>query len=127
MAIEFKMVPKQNNIVSPPQTKYYPCAVSKGEVDLEYLAEIIASRSTVTVADCYGVLIGMSQVVGEELAKGNIVKIERLGTFALTLKGKGTDEPDKLNKSTILGAKILFKPAISLKKVLSTLKFKRVR
>lgn len=127
MAIEFKMVPKQNNIASPPQTNYYPCAVSKGEVDLEYLAEIIASRSTITVADCYGVLIGMSQVVGEELAKGNIVKIERLGTFALTLKGKGTDEPEKLSKSTILGAKILFKPAISLKKVLSTLKFKRVK
>ena len=93
MAIEFKMVPKQNNIASPPQTKYYPCAVSKGEVDLEYLAEIIASRSTVTVADCYGVLIGMSQVIGEELANGKIVKIDRLGTFALTLKGVGTDTP----------------------------------
>lgn len=93
MAIEFKMVPKQNNIASPPQTQYYPCAVSKGEVDLEYLAELIASRSTVTVADCYGVLIGMSEAIGEELANGKIVKIDRLGTFALTLKGQGTDEP----------------------------------
>lgn len=127
MAIAFKMVPKQNNIVSPPQVKYYPCAVSSGEVDLEYLAEIIASRSTVSVADCYGVLIGMSQVIGEELAKGKIVKIERLGTFALTLKGVGTDEPEKLNKNTILGTKMLFKPARSLKKVLTTLKFKRLR
>lgn len=121
------MVPKQNNIASPPQINYYPCAVSKGEVDLEYLAEIIASRSTVTVADCYGVLVGMSQVVGEELAKGNIVKIERLGTFALTLKGKGTNEPEKLNKSTILGAKILFKPARNFKKLLQNLKYKRLR
>ena len=69
MAIEFKMVPKQNNIVSPPQTKYYPCAVSKGEVDLEYIAEVISSRSTVTVGDCYAVLLGMSQVIGEELSK----------------------------------------------------------
>lgn len=127
MAIAFKMVPKQNNIASPPQINYYPCAVSKGEVDLEYLAEIIASRSTVTVADCYGVLVGMSQVVGEELAKGNIVKIERLGTFALTLKGKGTNEPEKLNKSTILGAKILFKPARNFKKLLQNLKYKRLR
>ena len=127
MSIEFKMVPKQNNIASPPQTKYYPCAVSKGEVDLEYLAEIIASRSTVTVADCYGVLIGMSQVIGEELANGKIVKIDRLGTFALTLKGVGTDTPEKLNKNTILGAKILFKPARNFKKLLQNLSYKRLR
>ena len=127
MAIEFKMVPKQNNIASPPQTKYYPCAVSKGEVDLEYLAEIIASRSTVTVADCYGVLIGMSQVIGEELANGKIVKIDRLGTFALTLKGVRTDTPEKLHNNTILGAKILFKPARNFKKLLQNLSYKRLR
>ena len=127
MAIEFKMVPKQNNIASPPHTKYYPCAVSKGEVNLEYLAEIIASRSTVTVADCYGVLIGMSEVIGEELAQGKIIKIDRLGTFALTLKGVGTDTPEKLNKNTVLGAKILFKPARNFKKLLQNLKYKRLR
>ena len=127
MPIAFKMVPKQNNIATPPQVKYYPCAVSSGEVDLEYLAEIISSRSTISVADCYGVLIGMSQVIGEELAKGKIVKIERLGTFALSLKGVGTDEPQKLNKNTILGTRMLFKPAKSLKKVLTTLNFIRVR
>ena len=127
MPIAFKMVPKQNNIATPPQVKYYPCAVSSGEVDLEYIAEIISSRSTISVADCYGVLIGMSQVIGEELAKGKIVKIERLGTFALTLKGVGTDEPQKLNKNTILGTRMLFKPAKSLKKVLTTLNFIRVR
>ena len=127
MLVQCKMVPKQNNIATPPQVKYYPCAVSSGEVDLEYLAEIISSRSTISVADCYGVLIGMSQVIGEELAKGKIVKIERLGTFALSLKGAGTDEHQKLNKNTILGTRMLFKPAKSLKKVLTTLNFIRVR
>lgn len=127
MAIAFKMVPKQNNIASPPQIQYYPCAVSKSEVDLEHLAEIIARRSTITVADCFGVLIAMSEVIGAELAEGKIVKIDRLGTFALTLKGTGTDTPEKLNKNTILGAKILFKPARSLKMMLQNLKYKRLR
>jgi nucleoid DNA-binding protein len=69
----------------------------------------------------------MSQVIGEELAQGKIVKIDRLGTFALTLKGQGTDEPEKLNKSTILGAKILYKPARNFKKILQNLKYKRLR
>jgi nucleoid DNA-binding protein len=79
------------------------------------------------VGDCYAVLLGMSQVIGEELSKGNIVKVDRLGTFAITLKGQGTEEPELLNKSSILGAKMLFKPARNFKKVLGNLKFKRLR
>ena len=127
MAIDFKMVPKQNNIASPPEVKYYPCAVSKGEVDLDHVAAIVAGRCSLSEADCYGVLIAMSQVMGEELAKGKIVKIDRLGTFALTIKGMGTDTPEALNKNTIKSAKMLFKPARNLKKILNTLQFKRIR
>ena len=41
-------------MVSPPQVKYYPCAIHKGEDDLESLAEIVASRSSMSKADCYG-------------------------------------------------------------------------
>jgi predicted histone-like DNA-binding protein len=127
MSVRFKMVPKQNNIASPPQTKYYPCAVSSGEVDLERLADTVADRSTLTPADCYAVMVAMSEVIGEELARGKIVKIDRLGTFSLTLKGVGTDQPELLNKNTILGAKILYKPAQHLKKILTNLTYKRIR
>ena len=45
----------------------------------------------------------------------------------LILKGQGTDEPEKLNKSTILGAKILYKPARNFKKLLQNLSYKRLR
>lgn len=127
MSVRFKMVPKQNNIASPPQTKYYPCAVSSGEVDLERLADTVADRSTLSPADCYAVMVAMSEVIGEELARGKIVKIDRLGTFALTLKGTGTEDPERLNKNTILGAKILYRPAQHLKKILTNLTYKRIR
>ena len=127
MAVDFKMVPKQNNIATPPEVKYYPCAVSSGEVDLDYIADIIAGRCTVSVADCYGVLIAMSDVIGEQLANGKIVKIERLGTFALTIKASGTDEPEKLNKNCILGARMVYKPAKNLKRTLNNLQYKRIR
>lgn len=43
----------------------------------------------------------MSDAIRAQLADGKIVKLERLGTFALTLKGIGTNEPEKLNKNTI--------------------------
>ncbi|NCO63725.1 MAG: hypothetical protein GW839_10100 [Flavobacteriales bacterium] len=64
------MVAKQNNIATPPQIKYYPCAVSQGTIDLERLADIISSRSSLSVSDCYGVLMAMTGVIGETLAQG---------------------------------------------------------
>jgi hypothetical protein len=52
MAVNFKMVPKKNILVSPPQVKYYPCAIHKGEEDLDSLAELVSSQSSMSKADC---------------------------------------------------------------------------
>ncbi|MCF8274678.1 MAG: hypothetical protein K9I95_12685 [Flavobacteriaceae bacterium] len=126
MSVQFKMVAKQNNIATPPQTKYYPCAVSKGTVDLEYISKIIAGRSSLSEADCYGVMIAMSDVIGQTLAQGQTVKIDSLGTFALSIKGSAADSPEILGKNHIKGARILYKPSPRLKKFLKYLSFKRL-
>jgi len=127
MAVSFKMVPKTNNLASPPETKYYPCAVHNGEVNLNQLAAIVASRSTVSRVDCYGVIIGLTQAIGESLAAGRIVKIDDLGTFQITLLGLPADSPAELGKSSIKGAKIIYKPSRDLKSTLKQLKYKRMR
>ena len=127
MAVSFKMVPKTNNLVSPPETKYYPCAVHNGEVNLNQLAAIVASRSTVSRVDCYGVIIGLTQAIGESLAAGRIVKIDDLGTFQITLQGLPADSPAELGKSNIKGAKIIYKPSRDLKSTLKQLRYKRIR
>jgi len=126
MAIQFKMVAKQNNIATPPQIKYYPCAVSQGTIDLERVADIISSRSSLSRANCYGVLIAMTDVIGDALKQGNSVNLESLGAFSLTLRGTAADTSDTLGKANISTAKILFKPAKRLKKILSNLSFKRI-
>jgi len=127
MAVSFKMVPKKNNLVSPPETKYYPCAVHSGEVNLNQLAAIVASRSTVSRVDCYGVIIGLTQAISESLAAGRIVKIDELGTFQLTLQGLPADSPADLGKSNIKGAKIIYKPSKDMKSNLRQLTYKRIR
>ena len=127
MSISFKMVPKKNMMVSPPQTKYYPCAIHKGEEDLESLAEIVASRSTVSMADCYGVIIGLTQVISEALSDGRIVRIDGLGSFQVTLQGLPADTPEELGKANIKKAKIVYKPSINMKKKLNLLSYKRLR
>jgi nucleoid DNA-binding protein len=81
----------------------------------------------VSRVDCYGVIIGLTQAIGESLAAGRIVKIDDLGTFQITLQGLPADSPDDLGKSSIKGAKIIYKPSRDLKSTLKQLKYKRMR
>lgn len=127
MPVKFKMVPKKNVLVHPPEIKYYPCAVSQGEVDLDDLAEVVASRSTVSRADCYGVIYGLTQVIGEMLSDGKIVKIDALGSLKLTLQGTPADSETELGKSNIKKVNVIYKPAKELKNKLKRITFKRIR
>jgi predicted histone-like DNA-binding protein len=121
------MIPKQNNLISPPEVKYYPCAVSKGEMQLDDLDRIIAGRSTISRADCYGVIMALSDVIGQVISDGNIVKIDSLGTFQLVLQGTAADTEDALGKSNIKGAKISYKPSKELKTKIKDITYKRMR
>lgn len=127
MSVAFKLVPKQNNLVSPPDIKYYPCAVSKGEADLDSLADIVSSRSSMSRADCYGVIIGLTEAIGEALADGKIVRIDALGTFQITIQGTAAQTQDELGKATIKGTKIVYRPSKKMKKRLEGINFKRIR
>jgi predicted histone-like DNA-binding protein len=121
------MIPKKNSLVSPPEIKYYPCAVSKGEVNLDDLARIVASRTTMSRPDCFGVIMALSDVIGESLANGNIVRIDNLGTFQLNLSGTPADTEAALGKSNIKAAKINYKPSRDLKTRMKKITYKRMR
>ncbi|WP_333600208.1 HU family DNA-binding protein [Flavobacterium sp.] len=127
MAVQFKMVAKQNNLVSPPEVKYYPCAVHQGETNLDMLASFIADSSTMSRADCYGVIMALTEAISYALKQGQIVRIDNLGTFQLTLQGTAADDPEALGKSTIKDTRIVYRPAASLKRDLKTITFKRMR
>lgn len=127
MSVSFKMVPKKNNLVSPPQIKYYPCAIHKGEDDLNSLADIVSSQSTISKADCYGVIMALTKVIAESLSEGRIVRIDSLGSFQITLQGLPGESPDEFGKSTIKKANIIYKPSKNMKKMLNGLTYKRIR
>ena len=127
MPIKFKMIPKKNTLVSPPEVKYYPCAIHEGEENLESLAELVALRSSMSVGDCYSVIMSLSMIIGESLSKGRIVRIDTLGSFQATLKGTPADSLEPLGKSNIKGVNIVYKPSKQLKRRLKTLNYKRIR
>ena len=127
MPVQFKMIPKQNNLVSPPEVKFFPCAVSKGVVSLDDLAKIISGRCTISRADCYGVVIALSDAIGEALSGGSIVKIQNLGSFQLSLSGTASDDEFSLGKANIKSAKVVYRPSKDLKSKIKRITYKRLR
>ena len=127
MPIQYKMLPKTNRLVTPAQTNYYPVAVTTGDVDLEELARIVAMRSTLSEADCYGAVIALTEVMAEMLGQGRIVRLDRLGSFQVTIKGTAAASVEEAGKSSIKSGRIVYKPSLYMKKVLRVLKYKKIR
>ena len=127
MSVSYKLIPKQNNLATPPEVKYYPCVVTNGEVGLKDLAKIIATRSTISKADCYGVIMALCDVIGDSLSDGKIVRIDSLGSFQVSAIGEAAESVDSMSKSIIKGTKILYKPSKDLKNTMKNIKYKKIK
>ena len=69
-----------------PDANYFKGTVQKtGELTMEKLAKRINDSTTVTTADCYAVLKSMKQHIVEALHEGQVVVLEDIGRFQLSL------------------------------------------
>ena len=99
-------------------------AIKTGELTLEKLAKRINNSTTVTQADCRAVLISMKDHIIEALTEGQVVVLNDLGRFQVTIQGKCYTADDIANKefapsSKIKGHKIVFRPDAALKKAVA--------
>ena len=116
-----------------PDANYFKGTVQKtGELTMEKLAKRINDSTTVTTADCYAVLKSMKQHIVEALHEGQVVVLEDIGRFQLSLQGKCYPEdmltnPDFKPSEMIKGWKVIFQPDPQLKsEVRKEIKLKRI-
>ena len=114
-------------------TSYYHAqAVKTGELTMEKLAKRINNSTTITQADCYAVLKSMKDQIIEALTEGQVVVLEDLGRFQVSLQGKCypmemIQSEEFTPTSFIKGHRIIFRPDPGLKKeVAKDLKLKRI-
>jgi len=107
------------------QEKYYLTTISQGSIDLKRMAERIAYQSTLTPGDCYNVLSALEKNVIEELSEGRIVRLGELGTFRISISSEGKETSKELNPAVIRKARILYRPAESMRAMLRNLKFRK--
>ena len=100
---------------------YHGQAIKTGELTMDKLARRINNSTTVTQGDCYAVLKSMKEHIIEALTEGQVVVLDDLGRFQVTLQGKCYSqdmmaESDFSPSAMIKGHKIVFRPDAALKK-----------
>ena len=125
-------VKKTRNPRNPDVNYYHGVAVKTGELTMEKLAKRINNSTTITQAECYAVLKSMKDNIIEALTEGQVVVLEDLGRFQVSLQGKcyprEVIENEEFSPSAqIKGHKIVFRPDPGLKKeVAKEFKLKRI-
>ena len=99
-------------------------AIKTGELTLDKLAKRINNSTTVTQADCRAVLISMKDHIIEALTEGQVVVLDDLGRFQITLQGKCypkevINAEDFSPSAMIKSHKIVFRPDAALKKAVA--------
>ena len=131
MPITYK-VDKCRNPKFPEANYYTGTAVKTGELNFDKLAKRINNSTTITQADCYAVLKSMKDNIIEALTEGQVVVLEDLGRFQVSLQGKcyNTEtlaDPEFKPAEMIKGHKIIFRPDPRLKEeVRKEFKLKRI-
>lgn len=123
--INFKPVGKRNPQDPTLDPKFYAQASYKGYADLDDIADFAALHSTVSRADCYGVLLAMLTAISRELQDGNIIRLGKLGNFRVSLSSEAAETPEEVTAQLVKGAKILFSPGPELRDMLKLLKLQK--
>ena len=125
-------VKKVSNPKNPDVDYFHGQAIKTGELTLEKLAKRINNSTTITQTDCYAVLKSMKDHIIEALTEGQVVVLDDLGRFQVTLQGKcynaETLADEEFSPSSyIKGHKIVFRPDARLKEeVRKEFKLKRI-
>ncbi len=123
MAVQITASGKKNPNNPQDPIKFYPRTANTGEVDLDILADKIAFSNSLTPADCYGVIISLVKEIETELSNGKIVRLGRLGSFQISVKGKPALLASDIKPSSVVKSSIVFRPGKILKKMLLRLDF----
>lgn len=65
---------------------YYPVVANSRKFSFNQICDSIQQRCTVTSSDIIAVIDALSNVIGEEIAKGSSIDIPKIGRFSPTLK-----------------------------------------
>ena len=125
-------VKKTRNPKNPDVDYFAGRAIKTGEYTFDDLAEDINNSTTVTKADAMAVLASVKPYITRALLNGQVVALQDIGRFQVTLQGKCYNAErmateDFSPSSMIKSHRIVFRPEAQLKKEIAKgFKLKRI-
>lgn len=116
MSIKVKAMARKNPQDLTAAPKFYAQAVSQGEVTLDQISAYIAQMSTVSKTDVYAVLMGLTEVIPQQLEDGRIVRLGNLGSFSVSLSSSPSDTIEAVTAANVEQLKLSFRPSQELKR-----------
>lgn len=124
MPISYNVVERgEPGVAGGGESKFYASAKTTGETNIDKLIERIEKISTVSGADIRGVLYALVDVVPEEMAEGNIVRIGDLGSFRVSISSEGHESADDVSSNSITDSRVIFSPGDKFDRMLNNLTF----
>lgn len=124
MAVKYDLF-KVPGLVSVGKRCYSARTVLSGEIDLEEIANIVASRSTVKQSDVLGAWKGMLQVIKEELENGRRVHLDGLCYLNLSAHSHMVRSSTAIRAESVHCKDVVYRTEKGLKKMFSGVKFER--
>ena len=125
MAVKYSLMQRIKPGDSTAPRKFYAVSQNSGELTLRELANYISQISTVSSIDTLAVLESLLQVIPQNLANGQIIRLGDFGSFYLTISSEGADTEEDFSKSMIKKAKLNFRPGKLIKNSLKTMDFEK--
>lgn len=119
MAINYSIAKMKNPNDKGAPEKFYAKAQASGTVDINELAEEISYSTTLTDGDVLNVIRALVKQINKHIAKGEIVKLENLGSFQAQISSDGAETEEEFSAANIRKVSLQFRPGIGLRGQLS--------
>lgn len=106
--------------------KYFAKDFTHDAIDLYKMYEINFYQYTVSESDILAALNSLYKKIMQQIKKGNLVQLGRVGSFQLSLNSARSDSAEEVTAENVLRKRILFRPSPRMKKELKTLSFRKV-
>lgn len=127
MAVEYRVVPKKPPGGDDSEIKYYPNITNRKVVDLRFIAKMMDDKTSLHSADVYRIAEMFFSVIPELLQQGHNVKLGDFGTFSLSIKASGMDDPKKVTSKNIKEVRMNFMPGKLIKQTLNNTEFEKIK
>lgn len=122
--LTYKIIKQRNPLDENKEEMFYARLTDRQKCDLDDVAEIISSRSSLTKSDIVATLMSLEDIIPKLLIAGSTVQLGKLGTFSLHSKVATYPKKSQVTWRSFLKLMIRFRPGKALKIRLQEVNFR---